>query len=359
MKWWALGMAVLTACATDGATSGGLQTLGARRSFAEVRIRVRALAPPLSGELELLADRLARAMRDDPWHRAETLRIKIDGIPMMQAALFQPDPVVALLDAWTFLAQLEDRVQVLAPPNEAGRVALGEMQARFLELEARFQSIWDGLEVEPVRKKVHAWALRHPIERLATRASPVELFAALGPSSQRFGELAATLHEETLDLAARIDLQTQWLPKAARWQAELMLLEIQVDPTLNLLPPEVVSSSIEVSDMARHFPGLIDAERELAMAGLRAERLAFESYATGEREAFVRALVRERGLAFAEAQVVLDRAVDRAFDRLDTLVFRLAMVFLLAALAVTLLLLARHRHAPRGPLPGRRAAVRP
>lgn len=358
MRSCALAIALLTACATGGATSGGLRRLDSESAFAEVRIRVRALAPPLSGELELLADRLARAVGDDPRLRAETLRIKIDGIPMMQAALFRPDPVVALVDAWAFLAQLEDRVLVLAPSSEAGRVALGEMRARLVEMEARFQAIWDELEVGPARAKVHEWASRHPIERLATRASPVELFAGLEPSSWRLGEIAATLHEETRDLAARIDLQTQWLPKAARWQAELLLLEVRMDPALNPVPPEFLATSVQVSELARRFPGLIEAERELALAGLRTERLAFEQYATGEREVLLLALERERGRAFADAQVVLNRTVDRAFDRVDALVLRLAMAVLLVAVALALFLLVLRRHAPRGPLPGRRAVVR-
>lgn len=359
MRRWGLAIVLLSACVTGRPLSGGLRKLESETAFSEVRIRVRALAAPLSGELELLADRLSRAMGDDPRLRAETLRIKIDGIPMLQAALFQPDPVVALLDAWTLFAQLEDRVQVLAPRTADGRVALVEVRARLVELEAMFEAIWDRLGVAPVRQRVHEWAAQHPIEHLATRASPVELFAALDPSSARLRELAATFHEDTRDLAARIDLQTGWLPKAARWQAELLLLEVQTDPALSPLPEELLATSVHLMNLARRFPGLLDAERELALAGLRTERLAFEQYATGEREAFIQALERERGLAVAGGDAALNRAVDRAFDRLDALALRLFVAFLLVAVTVALLWLLLRRHAPGRPLSTRRWTSRP
>src|SRR5262249_26331805 len=76
---------------------------------AELRIRVRALAGRFSGVLEALADDLSRRAAD-PAARLSLTRLKINGIPAIQAALFEPDPIAALLDTWVLLVQLDDAI---------------------------------------------------------------------------------------------------------------------------------------------------------------------------------------------------------------------------------------------------------
>src|SRR5262245_58400053 len=75
-------------------------------SLDELRIRVRTFGSRFSGEMEAVADDIARQTTDTRI-RLAMVSFKINGIPAIQAALFEPDPVAALLDAWVLLVQIE------------------------------------------------------------------------------------------------------------------------------------------------------------------------------------------------------------------------------------------------------------
>jgi hypothetical protein len=64
-------------------------------SAEELRIRVRGLAGPFSGIMEEVADDFLTTT-DDPDLRRRALMFKINGIPAIQRALFEQDPLAAL-----------------------------------------------------------------------------------------------------------------------------------------------------------------------------------------------------------------------------------------------------------------------
>ena len=89
----ASAIALILASTTAGATKKQQQSFlenpeGIRISRAELRVRVRALALPFSGIIEEAADSII-VETTDPEVRRVVLRWKINGIPSMQAALFQ------------------------------------------------------------------------------------------------------------------------------------------------------------------------------------------------------------------------------------------------------------------------------
>ena len=67
-------------------------------SAAALRVQVRSLADRFSGLMEDVGEEVLREELD-PARQRNALLWLTNGIPAMQQALFQPDPLAALLDA--------------------------------------------------------------------------------------------------------------------------------------------------------------------------------------------------------------------------------------------------------------------
>ncbi len=76
-------------------------------SFEQARLRVRALVQPMSSVIVASADQIL-AGTSDPAIRREALRWKIDAVPALREALFQPNPMTAVGDAWVLTFQMTD-----------------------------------------------------------------------------------------------------------------------------------------------------------------------------------------------------------------------------------------------------------
>ena len=86
----------------------------------QARLRMRSLVGPMCGEIERTADQIA-AGTSDPAVRKAALRWKIDAVPALSAALFQPEPMTAVLDSWVFFNQMADFFE-----TGVGREQLGD-----------------------------------------------------------------------------------------------------------------------------------------------------------------------------------------------------------------------------------------
>ncbi|MBF5044200.1 chemotaxis protein [Aggregicoccus sp. 17bor-14] len=360
----AVGLA-LAGCATvEAPPSAALQKVG-RSDLRpeELRIQVRALAPRFSGQLENLADDIARDAGDAPTRLAMT-RFKANAIPAMQSALFQPDPVAAVVDAWALVAQLQDAlVDIEAQTPGRARLATPAFAGMERELEAVWADLTGKQDTSQARARVHRWARDNPLRgSVSARTDTTALLAGLTAQSG-VGALgtAGRLMDTTQDLVARMDLQTAFLPKQGRWQAELFTLGALQDPAYRDALPELpllATALQEVTRQVQAVPWLMARERSAVLAGVRDERLGAQGFVTSEREALVTELRQERVAVLQEMDRTVQRAVDRSFDRAQALVdrmflFALGLVLLavLGALAVALLL--RRRWSPReqGPPP--------
>ena len=76
-----------------------------RTTPAQLRLKNQHSAVPLSGIIEAHADMIL-ADTQDPDVRKAALLWKINGIPSIQQAAFQPDPFLAFLDMWVFSVQM-------------------------------------------------------------------------------------------------------------------------------------------------------------------------------------------------------------------------------------------------------------
>ncbi|MCY1045115.1 chemotaxis protein [Corallococcus sp. bb12-1] len=317
---------------------------------AVLRARVRDLARRFSGLLEALADDLAVRSRS-PKVAGAMLRFKANSVPAMQSALFQPDPVAALIDAWALLVQIQDALPQYAedtPPEllSAARESLEDMEA---QLEDEWREITGSEDVTRARDIVHGWAAEHPLTGpLVTRQSTAPLLASVTEASGGgLRSTAAGLIEDTRDLTSRVDLYATSLPRQARWQAELVVDDAMRSPLLQSTLSEMgrtVDLLERVGSVAANTPALIAHERKAVLDSLHAERLGLQGFVTEERQAVLAEVDRERKAVVdalhAERVATLQQMdglargwVDHAFDRLGPLVDR---VFLWLVLLVAL-----------------------
>lgn len=358
-----------TACLTVGRENSALseQVRGGHVDPRQLRVQVRGLAPRFCGEFEALADDIA-AGTTDPATRLAMLSFKINSIPQMQMALFQADPIAALIDAWALLAQLQD--SLVALPGVLTSPEVAQAQKRFAEMEGELARIWQGLtgdkDVSRYQQKIHAWAAEHPLDQLVARESTADLLSDLTKTSG-LGLLGAAgeLLDTVQDLAYRVDLQSAYLPKQARWQAEYMVWTALSDPSLTqgAVSAPFVSSLLGALETTERLPAWADFQRRLAMGEVDRQRLESLRFIQGEREAVVQELLavieRERTEAMARADAMgkgwVDRAGDRAVAVADRFLVRLFLLLLLAiAGAILVALILRHRRSERG---GRRVPV--
>src|SRR5262249_39309164 len=73
----------------------------------QLRLRMRSLVGPMCGELEQAADQIIAGTTNDAVKQA-ALRWKIEGVPAVREALFEPDPFTAVMDTWVLFNQMAD-----------------------------------------------------------------------------------------------------------------------------------------------------------------------------------------------------------------------------------------------------------
>ncbi|MCK8503380.1 chemotaxis protein [Myxococcus fulvus] len=271
-------------------------------SVEALRVRVRDMARRFSGLLEASADEIAAESGSEEVRAAMT-RFKINAVPAMQAALLQPDPVAALVDAWALLAQLE----LALPPRATGAGASPELVARaermLRQQEAEVEALWKDVcgrqDVEGARARVHEWAAEHPlVGPLVTRVSTVSLLAEV-TSMSGMGALgtAGVLVEDVRDLTARVDLYAASLPRQVRWQVESMAQDaLKAVPTREVLADlgRAVDTLEQFGALAAGTSALVARERSAMLSALTSEREALQRFVEQERRALMAEVADER-----------------------------------------------------------------
>lgn len=361
-------LVLMAACASVKPRSALMERVGhSNMSVGELRIRVRDMARRFPVVLEATADEVAKGS-DSAETREAMLRFKSNGVPAMQAALLQPDPVAALIDGWAFLVQLQ---QVLP------KVATPEVQSSFQKslgnLESEVETLWRELsgkqDVSDLSGLVHKWATEHPLTGpVLMRESTAPLLASFTDRSG-VGLLGATanLVQDTQDIINRVDLYAGSLPRQARWQAEIAVQEMmEGTPVLTSAMGELnraVDVLVRVGALADKTPRWVTGERESLQGFISSERQAVMDEVRGERQVVVDALHTERVQALQQTDTMGRGWVDHAFDRAEGLVnhiflwlLGLAALLVLGALGVAALLTRGGRRG-EGPRWGRRRAA--
>lgn len=159
-------------------------------------------------------------------------------------------------------------IAVLAARN--ARERLRSMARSATRSEESFQ---DGEEF------VREFASKHPLENIYfSRPSIVPAYVERMKNQKKsIFDITGTVSEALDDLNALLAMYAEYIPKQARWQAELMLMEI---PERDLLPEfsrnfaTVSGSTDRLASVAEEVPLIIERERERVVEDLRGERIA-------------------------------------------------------------------------------------
>jgi hypothetical protein len=314
----------------------------------QVRVWIYELTNRLSGMIESAADEIM-ASADDPEVRLMALEWKASGVPALQRASFQPDPIVALSDLWLFSVQLQDFFG-----SERGRRYAGAFAGLALETAKQMeQEIQDFIvehggkpEETGTTQLIHEYAAANPIEHsIATRPSVASALTDRMPTGS-IGAFAAvgTLVEGFADLSDRLSIYGEQLPKQIRWQMEMLLYEMSLQKgDIEAIEADVsrlgraADHLVEFSDglpalieeqVATVVPELENAVIAVDFAGMQASvddriaahlNVALEAVSR-ERIAALDAVHEERLAAMADAEVMAARVVDRSLERVESMV---------------------------------------
>jgi hypothetical protein len=271
------------------------------KSAAEVRLYLDDLAGVFAGTIEQAADRILKESAETDIRR-HALLWKINGIPAVYRALFQPDPAVAIIDGWAFSIQMVDYFESGNGKNQFGRwqpVALDASN----KLESKVRQIIAGTlpegGIHPLKEKIQSWASDHPIEGdfIYRDTTAPELARIIGDQAmdtlQTVGSLAVGIEE----LADQLTTYLNLLSKQARWQVELVAAEASNPPELQRALKtaiEITRSLNQLVSLAEQSPAMVARERETIFKSLQQEREELLTKIDQQRRATLASLKQER-----------------------------------------------------------------
>jgi len=354
LVWFSVGCGVSMRAPRIDSRAGAMSA-----NVNQVRLKMRSLVGPMAGEIEHAADQIA-AGADDPAVRRAAIRWKIEAVPTLTAALFQPEPFTALLDTWIFFNQMADFFE-----TGAGRPQLGDSApvavATSRRLEQEIADVAAAMavsgDVSQLRAFAKRWAAEHPI-RYAIPDRETALARALErdvPQSWSTGEAAAEFTTSVDDVNRKIDVYSDHLFRQIRWEGELLGSDLGLADLTPLAERAVQSAERATATLdslspaferavavAEGTPALVASERKAALdafganltrtiAFLQQERIAALQQVTAERVAAIHAISQ----SMDEERRALDQDMNRiALETADHALWRVAQ--LVAAVLIVL-----------------------
>ena len=296
-----LAVGCLSANSTRKASSVKSTKTALLSSAPELSSRNQSILALYSAEIEVAADGIISESRSPAAQRA-ALVWKAEAIPVMQTSLLNTDPVAAVLDTWAFIFQMTAYMERPSSRQNLGEsypVVAETLRSMDAEMEQLVRVSAPTANVADLRQRVGTWAEAHPIQAslLGRQSAGPDVIRKVGQSDLGITTSIKTLAEGLGDFTARLDSYNVYLPKQARWQAELLLTDFTHDPqiTAALSNLGVLSESVaKVSGNVDQMPELVDQTRKAFKADVDAERLSAQAFVEEERLTTLYALQQER-----------------------------------------------------------------
>ncbi|MEP4078479.1 hypothetical protein [Haloferula sp.] len=344
-------------------------------SYEQIRLRMRSLVDPMGGQIEASADKIFET-HSDPGIKRAALEWKAQGVPALRESLFQPEPATALFDTWVLLFQMEGFYQ-----SGNGAKTLGSASSQAVSTIQRMESDYQKVvqdftvskDVRKGREFARDWANQHPIqnsisyrESTLTRSTQVEMpdkFSA----SNAIADMTLTVD----DLNRRIEIYSDQVVRQARWEAQLLTMDLSDQLNLDQAVPLASSAVTEVGNVADSIdqlaesiellvpivdrvarvtestPQLIATERSVAIEAaqneitraiktVEKERSITLEHITEERLAALQTLQQtiseERQIMIEEVRTISSQLVDHSLDRVTQLVIGILIAIILILL---------------------------
>lgn len=295
-------------------------------NYNQIRLRLRAMVGPACGEIEQAADQIIAGTTNAAVQRAALLW-KIEGVPALRAALFQPDPFTAQFDSWVLCHQMTDYFEIgpgKASLGESSPIALAACRRLEEEMNRVAASMTISGDVTKGRAFAKKWAREHPIrhsitDRETTLSRVLERDSSGDIST---GQAVAEITTTVDDLNRRLEIYSDQLFRQGRWEAQLfkseLMAELPVAQALPLAERAVKSAEQAVATVERlapaieraigvaeNAPKLIASEREAAIKAVQDELTRTIKFVQEERVAALDRLTSERLAAIKDLQVTV------------------------------------------------------
>lgn len=303
----------------------------------QVAVGIGDLAGLWVGAVEWRGDRI-RAATDDPEIRRNALLWKINASGAMLRATSHSDSLIAFLDAWTLVFQFKAYFE-----QGAGAALFGEHEPVLTELfelaEAEIERLAHTLAtpegVANARRMAMEFAAREPIANpyFVRRSTAAEIVASLSENRRDAFAQLGTITDTVEALSARLSLYSEYLPKLARWQAELMLEDPAIDAKLAGVIDDVGSLDATATRVAETLDRAVDRKLDevlaTALSQLAAELDDVERMVDRQRRVVIDQLPAEYERLFEKvteqrlaALAQVDAKIDEALDRVDAVADR-------------------------------------
>jgi hypothetical protein len=293
------------ACASVPTHTALMRTAELQAPAGELRATENALAVAIPGDIEAAADEI-RVKAEDLAVRDHALRWKMDAVPAYYQTLFQADALASAFATMALAAQIENYLT-----EGIGQARFGLLQPIAVQSARKIRADVVGrirlVAIRPdafdrAQARIDAWARDNPIAgpSLSSRPSIVPLLVTMIESDDRdvFG-VVGDISGSVADISTRLDIYSAYLPRAARWQSELLADELAARDETRL----AISTLASVGKLTERVNALtsaesIDSATTFGLSSIRAELVesvgALDemkedvlAYLTGERQTLV------------------------------------------------------------------------
>ncbi|MHC5052282.1 MAG: hypothetical protein ACYTGK_16940 [Planctomycetota bacterium] len=205
-----------------------------------------------------------------------TLQWRIMTFLDFRQALDMPDPRAALIDLWALAIQNERFFregygkELFGPHHELTlRVNVDGLEL----IEAVAADYYTPEAYKEVEAKIREFADAHPVGDLSRRPLHISVAAEDDRSLTWFSRWAGIQPvtagiDRIADEVDQISWLLTWLPETSRWQAKLMLLDLDRDPTIRQLVSNANTATeaiVRLEELGRELPSTIRKEITLAL----------------------------------------------------------------------------------------------
>ena len=285
-SWVLIIAALLTVqgCQTLQSNDGLLEqeSSNAKVSSRQLRIVLDDLVLQFSSQVELAADQII-AENDDPQICKNALLWKMNGISSCFQAASRRDPLGSYFDIWILNKQT---LALFEQPNNTP--LFGESQdiaiAATKQIETSMADVLDLIGDDlPINENfATAFATDHPIndlyfKRASITANYTKYIDSINLKGPELLGIASDIDEQLDQLQRVSSMYAEFIPKQARWNGELMILEtLQSNAiTSSLQNMSLAASGVAaIADTTQAIPELVERERNLLQDAITGERIA-------------------------------------------------------------------------------------
>jgi hypothetical protein len=220
----------------------------------QVRVRARSLVEPLTAIVRDASDQILTSTHDPDVRRAALLW-KIEAVPALRAALFRPNPLLAVFEAWVFAWQMLDAFESGPMKDVFGAaqpIAVQACQRLEEEVESVFTSLTISKDVSQARAAARKWAGEHPIRgtvagraTIASSRTKLDVETTLS-ATEVLGNLTISID----DLNRQLATWTTQVLDEARWHAELYAFDLAREHGLSSMLQRAESAAASAASAA-------------------------------------------------------------------------------------------------------------